>query len=313
MKAGLLRDGPKLKLVDGHLPVDVKGFEVTGFNESWWLGLGALHTLFAREHNLLCDELRSRYRTWDDEHIYQTARLIVSALIAKIHTVEWTPAILATRAIDVGLSSNWNGPPANDWLTKLGIWLIDAHALTGIPKTLPDHHGAPYSLTEDFVTVYRMHPLLPDDYCFYDHTTGTKIAERGFLDIQGAAADDCMRALGLRNTLYSFGIAHPGAITLHNFPVRSLHSNATTRSSTFPLLIWCERGAAAYRVTMTSALDCIGPGSKAGKNLQRAPRTCACSRRFMAASIASIRSSDCSLSQPPPGSALATLRSASLS
>ena len=30
-----------------------------------------------------------------------------------------------------------------------------------------------------------------------------------------------MRRFGLRNALYSFGIAHPGAITLHNFP-RSL-------------------------------------------------------------------------------------------
>lgn len=25
-----------------------------------------------------------------------------------------------------------------------------------------DDHGVPYSLTEEFVTVYRMHPLLPD-------------------------------------------------------------------------------------------------------------------------------------------------------
>ena len=219
--ANRLRAGPKLKLENGHLPVDLHGMEVTGFNESWWLGLSALHTLFAREHNLLCDELRARYRNWDDERVYQTARLIVSALIAKIHTVEWTPAILATRAIDVGLSSNWNGPPAKDWLTKLGIWLLDAHALTGIPKTLPDHHGAPYCLTEDFVTVYRLHPLLPDDYCFYNHVNGSKITERGFLDIQARSADDAMREFGLRNTLYSFGIAHPGAITLHNYP-RSL-------------------------------------------------------------------------------------------
>ena len=30
-----------------------------------------------------------------------------------------------------------------------------------------------------------------------------------------------MREFGLHNLLYSFGIAHPGAITLHNFP-RSL-------------------------------------------------------------------------------------------
>jgi len=216
-----LREGAKIRLVNNHLPVNVEGMELTGFNESWWLGLSALHTLFAREHNLLCDELRSRYRNWDDERIYQTARLIVSALIAKIHTVEWTPAILATKAIEVGLSSNWNGPPANDWLTKLGLWLLDTHAATGIPKTMPDHHSAPYSLTEDFATVYRLHPLLPDDYCFYDHRTGAKIAEKDFMAIQGADADDAMRAFGLRNTLYSFGIAHPGAIALHNFP-RSL-------------------------------------------------------------------------------------------
>ncbi|WFP65884.1 peroxidase family protein [Mesorhizobium sp. WSM4904] len=220
-KAMMLREGAKIRLVDNHLPVDIKGFEVTGFNESWWLGLGAMHTLFAREHNLLCDELRSRYKNWDDERIYQTARLIVSALIAKIHTVEWTPAILATRAIEIGLSSNWNGPPANDWVTKFGLWLLDEHASTGIPKTMPDHHTAPYSLTEDFTTVYRMHPLLPDDYCFYHHRSGEKIAEKGFLDIQGANADEIMRSFGLRNTLYSFGVAHPGAIALHNFP-RSL-------------------------------------------------------------------------------------------
>jgi alpha-dioxygenase len=26
----------------------------------------------------------------------------------------------------------------------------------------PENHGVPYSLTEEFVSVYRMHPLLPD-------------------------------------------------------------------------------------------------------------------------------------------------------
>ncbi|MDW6025793.1 peroxidase family protein [Mesorhizobium sp. BAC0120] len=217
-KAMKLREGAKIRLVDGHLPVDTKGQEVTGFNESWWLGLSAMHTLFAREHNLLCDELRARYPRWKDERVYQTARLIVSALIAKIHTVEWTPAILATKAIEVGLSSNWNGPPANDWMMKLGLWLLDTHAGVGIPKTMPDHHTAPYSLTEDFVTVYRMHPLLPDDYCFYNHKNGAKLGGKGFLDIQGTKADDAMRNFGLRNVLYSFGIANPGAIALHNFP-----------------------------------------------------------------------------------------------
>jgi len=221
-KSGQLREGAKLRLTpEGYLPDDASGIEITGFNQSWWLGLGSLHTLFAREHNLLCDELRSHYHDWNDERVYQTARLIVSALIAKIHTVEWTPAILGTEVIDIGLKTNWNGPPANDWLTRLGIWLIDSHASVGIPKTTPDHDGVPYSLTEDFVTVYRMHPLLPDDYRFVDHRTGAALGHRGFLDIQGAMADKELRAFGLENTLYSFGLSYPGAITLHNYP-RSL-------------------------------------------------------------------------------------------
>ena len=221
-KSNTLREGAKIRLIRGkYLPEDVRGQEITGFNESWWPGLSSLHTLFAREHNLLCDELRIHYRNWSDERIYQTARLIVSALIAKIHTIEWTPAILGTEVIDIGMNMNWSGPPAYDWLTRLGIWLIDNHASVGIPKTMPDHNGVPYSLTEDFVTVYRMHPLLPDDYRFVDHRTGADLGSRGFLDIQGTSADDELRKFGLENTLYSFGLSYPGAITLHNYP-RSL-------------------------------------------------------------------------------------------
>lgn len=218
-RAAALREGAKLRMTpEGYLPADTSGQELTGFNESWWLGLSGLHTIFAREHNLLCDELRAHYRGWSDERVYQTARLIVSALIAKIHTVEWTPAILGTEVIDIGLKANWNGPPAKDWLTRLGIWLVDSHSGVGIPQTLPDHHSAPYSLTEDFVTVYRMHPLIPDDYRFVDHASGELLGHRGFLEIQGTDADEQLRAFGLDNTLYSFGVAHPGAITLHNFP-----------------------------------------------------------------------------------------------
>jgi zinc transporter ZupT len=211
------RDGAKLRLPNGYLPDDVNGLTLTGFNFSWWLGLSAMHTLFAREHNLLCDELRSHYKTWDDERVFQTARLIVTALIAKIHTIEWTPAILATKTIDIALNSNWGGPP-KDWLTQLGLWLVDTHSMTGILKTMPDHQSAPYSLTEDFVTVYRMHPLIPDDYTFYRCEDGREIGNTSFDQIQGLKTDGFMRDTGLNNVLYSFGIANPGAIVLHNFP-----------------------------------------------------------------------------------------------
>ncbi|WP_203863284.1 peroxidase family protein [Planobispora rosea] len=209
--------GAALHLEHGHLPPGPDGIPLTGFRDSWWLGLSAMHTLFAREHNAVCEALRREYPRMDEESVYHTARLVVSALIAKIHTVEWTPAILATDVIDISLRANWEGPPDN-WAARLGLWLVDAHALTGIPETLPDHHAAPYSLTEEFVTVYRMHPLIPDDYEMIDHLSGASLGTLDFNDVQGAAAEPVMRRVGLANALYSFGVAHPGAITLRNYP-----------------------------------------------------------------------------------------------
>ncbi|QEV17231.1 peroxidase family protein [Streptomyces alboniger] len=209
--------GAELRLEEGHLPLGPNGVPLTGFAESWWMGLSAMHTLFAREHNAVCGALRHAYPSMSQESVYHTARLVVSALIAKIHTVEWTPAVLATEAIDLGLHTNWDGPPSS-WVHKLGLWLLESHSLTGIPHTLPDHHAAPYSLTEDFVTVYRMHPLIPDDFELREHHFGRRLETLGFRDIQGAAAEGAIRKTGLADTLYSFGIAHPGAITLHNFP-----------------------------------------------------------------------------------------------
>lgn len=209
--------GASLNLENGHLPTGPNGIPLTGFRDNWWLGLSVMHTLFAREHNTVCEALRHEYPHMSEESVYHTARLVVSALIAKIHTVEWTPAILATEVIDIGLTANWEGPPRT-WLTRLGAWLVDTHALTGIRGTLPDHHGVPYSLTEDFVTIYRMHPLIPDDFEIADHESGRTLDTLGFNDVQGAATEGVLRKTGLANSLYSLGTAHPGAVTLHNFP-----------------------------------------------------------------------------------------------
>jgi hypothetical protein len=235
----------ELRLENGFLPDNpdpaLLGIEDTGFNENWWLGLSFMHTLFAREHNTVVAELRRAYPAWDEEKLYQTTRLVIAALIAKIHTVEWTPAILATKPIDIGLKSNWYGAP-KDWLTQLGVWLFDAHALKGIPESVPDHESAPYSLTEEFVEVYRMHPLIPDDYILVEAATGrpkpirlqrpppTSAGARAgpggeetsanatFWQIQGSNTLAVMRQLGLTDLAYTFGTSYPGAITLHNFP-----------------------------------------------------------------------------------------------
>ena len=53
----------------------------------------AMHTLFVREHNRLCLELRESYPNWNDEQLYQRARKLVSAYIQSITYNEWLPAM----------------------------------------------------------------------------------------------------------------------------------------------------------------------------------------------------------------------------
>lgn len=40
-------------------------------------GLSMYATLWLREHNRVCDVLRKEHPTWEDEQLFQTARLII--------------------------------------------------------------------------------------------------------------------------------------------------------------------------------------------------------------------------------------------
>ena len=94
----------KLVVENERLPTDPEtGLSITGFNGNWWIGLGLMHTLFTLEHNSICDRLKQAYPNWTDERLFNTARLINAALMAKIHTVEWTTAILGHPALQIGM------------------------------------------------------------------------------------------------------------------------------------------------------------------------------------------------------------------
>lgn len=95
------------------------------------------------------------------DQIFDKARLINCALMAKIHTVEWTPAILAHPALKIAMNANWWGL-AGETLNKLvGRISKTSEAVSGIPGSGAGQDGVPYSLTEEFVSVYRMHSLVP--------------------------------------------------------------------------------------------------------------------------------------------------------
>src|SRR5207245_3011631 len=99
-KARLHEDGKLISGPNGLLPLDpVSGVDITGVNGNWWVGLSMLHTLFTLEHNAICDRLRATYPSWSDDELFDRARLINAALLAKIHTVDWTPAILDRKSV----------------------------------------------------------------------------------------------------------------------------------------------------------------------------------------------------------------------
>jgi hypothetical protein len=214
-------DAGKMAVEDGRLPNEseskLDGVDQTGFSDNYWIGLSLLHTLFVKEHNAICDYLKGFYPGWDDEKLFLTARLVNSALMAKIHTVEWTPGILANPALQTAMHANWYGALPSWARRVLGNRSL-TEALTGIVGSPLEHHAAPYSITEEFVSVYRLHPLLPDDYEIRDHRNGQLIAETDFEPIQGHGTRPTIREHGWSNLLYSFGVAHPGAITLRNHP-----------------------------------------------------------------------------------------------
>lgn len=190
------KDGKLTLGADGLLPLDEDGVDLTGVNANWWVGLSMLHTLFTLEHNAICDKLRTEFPSWSDEDLFQRARIINAAVMAKIHTIEWTPRILLTETLKLGMNNNW----------------------TSIRNSKQEHHAAPFSMTEEFVSVYRMHPLLPDDYTFRSLPTGQIVAQHTLTEIAGRQARGVVQKVGLVDLFYSFGVAHPGAITLHNYP-----------------------------------------------------------------------------------------------
>jgi hypothetical protein len=194
------------------------GIPMTGFTENWWVGLTLLHTLFTLEHNAICDRLRQAYPTWKDERLFQVARLINAALMAKIHTVEWTPGILAHPALQIGMRANWWGL-AGERLYRLFGRISRSDVISGIVGSDTAHHGAPYALTEEFTSVYRLHPLLPDELTFRSTATGNDLQQVGFMEMAEAEAGRLIaQGLSMTDVAYTFGTRHPGAIQLHNYP-----------------------------------------------------------------------------------------------
>lgn len=92
--------------------------------------LTALHTLFVREHNRVCDELISNFNfnpVTDDELIYQRARKRVAALIQHITYTEFLPALGINLATYTGYDNTVQPDLMNGFTTaafRLGHTMV---------------------------------------------------------------------------------------------------------------------------------------------------------------------------------------------
>jgi hypothetical protein len=92
-------DGEYNSPVDPHAPE--MDHPVTPPDGKWFVAgdsranenplLTTLHTLFVREHNRLCDEIRAENPDWIDDLIFHKARRIVIGLVENIVYHEWLP------------------------------------------------------------------------------------------------------------------------------------------------------------------------------------------------------------------------------
>jgi tetratricopeptide (TPR) repeat protein len=217
-------DGKMRLNEDGTLPLGTNGVEDTGFRRNWWVGMAILHTLFVHEHNAICDRLKISYPQWNDNRLFNVARLINAAIMAKIHTVEWTPAILPNPGLNAALNANWYGILTNllergkDRKTLAEIKVSNPE-LGGVVGNPIDKHGQPYGLTEEFTEVYRLHSLLPESLQIRKIGDDGKAAEEiPFVASRQAGSKKLTGKFGLANILYSFGTQHPGALVLNNYP-----------------------------------------------------------------------------------------------
>jgi len=289
-------DAAKLLLVPvagqsgpGYLPVfqpgdpinpEWAGQEATGFPDNWTVGLSFLHNLFAREHNSFVAEFRRvaaltpnadcglrdpaqpkqviRYRDVTPDQLFEIARLVVAAEIAKIHTIEWTPQLLYDEPLYTGMNGNWNGLLGeNGGLlskalsnivaqnfgkstdpSKATAWysvFASGPGILGIGSKVPgydisnpkytnggvNHFGSPFNFPEEFVSVYRLHPLVPDLLEYRDlKADPNKIAKRvPVVETFQGKATAFTQTMGLDNWALTLGRQRLGILTLNNSPL----------------------------------------------------------------------------------------------
>jgi hypothetical protein len=95
-----------------------------------------------------------------------------------------------------------------------------------------------------------MHPLMPDEFTFWSIESNAVLSRHELPDLTGAHGRRVLEEHAFADLFYSLGIAHPGAITLQNYPkhLQNLKTDATelVDLATVEIVRDRERGVPRY-------------------------------------------------------------------
>ncbi len=188
-----------------------------------------------------------RYRDVTSDELFEIGRLVIAAEIAKIHTIEWTTQLLYDEPLHLAMNANWSGLFGNhagvtraletvisnlkksDTPDKNASWysvLASGPGIVGLGSDKPDinggvnHFGSPFNFPEEFITVYRLHPMVPDLIEFRELSRPNAIKYKiPVLETLRGKATPAMRHYGLANWALSLGRQRLGKLTLGNHPL----------------------------------------------------------------------------------------------
>ncbi|KAJ4039056.1 hypothetical protein NW761_010327 [Fusarium oxysporum] len=133
-------------------------------NEDWLLL--SIHTLLLREHNRLCDILKRQKPGWDDEQLYQTVRLVMSAkhaLIANAYQMAyWTEKMPWPRDDGFPLYRQMFGENA-----------LEINPANTYPWPLVTKSGKPMTVSAEMAVVYRVHEFIIPNFPIKDQNNET--------------------------------------------------------------------------------------------------------------------------------------------
>ena len=145
------------------------------------IGYVTISTLFLREHNRLCDGLAARNPSWDDERLFQTARMINTVLLLRIVVEDYINHIAGHR-----------------------IFLLD----NGYAEAQPWYRTN--WMAVEFDLLYRWHGLIPESVLIAGQAYGPQ-------DFQ--TNNGLLETLGIEALIDGASREQAGRVGLFNVPV----------------------------------------------------------------------------------------------